>query len=117
MEGLALQEVKDSQSACTSGDHVGPGSILADVEDAENQGAVWTPKKGLSYTAGQHVETRLLSWRENSEPTRRVNKMQTIDSSIKQQNPVPICQPPKTITSLIRLQMQSSSSPILTTGW
>lgn len=45
MEGLALQEVKDSQSACTSGDPVGPGSILADVEDAENQGAVCTPTK------------------------------------------------------------------------
>ena len=45
MEGLALQEVKDTQSACTSGDPVSPGSILADVEDAENHKEQCAPQQ------------------------------------------------------------------------
>lgn len=44
-EGLALQEVRDSRSACASGAPVAPGCILAVVEDAENPREQCVPQK------------------------------------------------------------------------
>lgn len=83
-EELGLQEFRDSHSAYTSEDPLGPSSVLVDTEvqrimeqltskllTSKLLTSELTLNKGLGHTAGQHVGARLLNWRKSSEPTEK----------------------------------------------
>lgn len=47
-EGPELQEDRDSHSACTCEDPLGPSSVLADTEDAENHKGQCVPPRSMA---------------------------------------------------------------------